>query len=49
MLRLRLWLPVPQVLVHADHAPKLDMTQLIGQAWLLQLAVSCKTGQATPP
>jgi hypothetical protein len=41
--------PVPQDLLHADHAPNDDTTQCSAHAWSLQLRASRRCGHSTPP
>jgi hypothetical protein len=47
--RVRAIVPAPQVVVHADQAPHAPMTQSAGHGSVLQYAVSCVSGHATPP
>lgn len=48
-VRLRVWNPVPQVLVQDDHSLKAPTTQSTGQTWVLQLFVCSSEGQPAPP
>ena len=49
MLRVLVCDPVPQLLLHVDHAVKLVTTQCTGQALLLHPCVSATCGQTLPP
>jgi hypothetical protein len=46
--KVRVWTPVPQVLVQVDQEFQLS-TQSTGQGWVLQLRWVFKRGQAAPP
>jgi hypothetical protein len=47
--RLRPWVPVPQVTLHADHADHPDCRQSAGHAWVLQDRASLVEPHALPP
>ena len=49
MERLRRFVPVPQVAVHAVKAVHADTRQSIGQAKVWQVFMNLVTGQVTPP
>jgi len=47
----RVWnfVPPPHVAEHSDQDDQLDMTQSIGQWWVLHGSWSCSVGHSTPP
>ena len=49
MERLRRFVPVPQVAVHAVKAVQADTLQSTGQWKVLQVFMNLVTGQVTPP